>query len=187
MENHRCGETMYTLSKKNVIVLSVYYILLITGGIIGMVITLCKANVFQIENLLKYSIIGSIGISITTSSMQYLKKLYKICINNKINEPLENSRVVNYGFLLYFYTRPLFAIVLSIVFLFAFLAGLVYITSSIDFVINERLVYVSIVVSGLIGFSTGTVHNTVENISINKLDHFYPKSKKGNGYGETSS
>jgi hypothetical protein len=101
--------------------------------------------------------------------VQYLKRLYKACIDNRVKESDENLKRL--GYLLYFLLRPVYAMVFTIVTVFAMLAGII-VVSMVDFVVNYRFMYLCVVVSSVIGFSIGRVLDTFEVIGKSKISTY---------------
>lgn len=160
----------YDLSKRSVVTLFVYYIILIICGIVGSVIILTKlhTNSLQAEKLLLYTVIVSFSVSMMLNGLQYCKRLYKACITNRIQ--VSGKTFGPLGNLMYFFLRPLFALVFTIVMIFALLSGMVIVTGNLDFVVNERFLYLCAILSSFIGFSTGQLLDKFESISQKEIE-----------------
>ncbi len=84
------------------------------------------------------------------------------------------SKEQRIGTMAYFLFRPLVACVFSILLLFALLSGMTVVTGAVDYILNERFVYLSAVLSGCMGFSVGKyldqLEKTSEEIVLNKKE-----------------
>lgn len=147
---------LYTLNKKSFATLIIFFILLLLGGIAISVYVLAKKDILLDNNMILWVAIASIGGCVSLCSMQYIHVLYKIAIRGQIVAP-QKGEYAHIGNILYFVTRPLFAIVFSMFVIFGILGGLIVITSSLTYVINERFLYLSYSLSCFIGFSVGKV------------------------------
>ena len=161
----------YDLSKGNVITLFVYYIILIAGGIFGSVVTILQLvqNEMPTKVLLQNTIIASFSVSIMLNGVQYCKRLYKACITERII--LSEKPFGTLGNLMYFILRPLYALVFTVVMIFALLSGMFIVTGNLDYIINERFLYLCAVLSSFIGFSTGHLLDKFEAISHKKIEN----------------
>jgi hypothetical protein len=161
----------YTLTKKWLVGITVYYCVLLIMGIVVSAIFIARSPV-PLESLLLATIIASIAVAIMLCSIQYLKRLYKAAIDGRIVEA-ETNKIAKFGNIIYFLLRPVYAVVFVILMVYALLGGLIFITSSIDFVLNERFMYFCVAISGIIGFSIGRILDRFEALSSKKVDSFF--------------
>ena len=159
---------IYYLSKKTVIVLFIYYFfLLIGGGIVTIYIAVAlMKSVSQIQ-ILKMSFVASLAVSGMLCSVQYIKRLYKACLTDRIISC--NDAIKCIGNVAYFVFRPFFAFAFSVVMVFALLSGLFVVAGNLDYILNEKFVYLCVVVSGFLGFSVGSVLDKFEKASEEKV------------------
>lgn len=147
-----------------------YFILLVLGGCvsIGIAITLTtKMPKFQI---LKDSFYVSISVSGMLCSIQYIKRLYKACITGRID--ITNGDIVKQiGNMAYFIFRPFFAFVFSIIMVFAMLSGMFVATGNLDYILNEKFVYLCAIFASFIGYSIGKLIDRFGNISVEKINN----------------
>lgn len=155
----------YTLTQKNIYTISAYYILLIVLGIIVSAYTMMNVYKFEKKHLFFFAIVSSIAVSSMLCSVQYLKRIYKACIDNRVTMPTKESPYIHLGNLLYFFLRPIFACVFTIIAIFSILSGFIVITSSVDYILNDKFLYLCVIVSSFIGFSIGSVLDAFEVIS----------------------
>ena len=169
---------IYTLSRKALTCIIIYFTLLLIGGVILSVYTLSNIDTLVNKNLLLWTSVCSVGVSCVFSSIQYLKVLYKACITNRIGDP-NNKSYEQIGNIVYFISRPIFASAFTVILIFSMLSGLIVVTSSVYYVINDRFLYLSVITSSIVGFSIGTVLDKFElfskkqiskNVSINDSD-----------------
>ena len=122
----------------------------------------------EVKEILKKSFYISIAVSGMFSSIQYIIKLYKACIGDRINLVKEEG-LKRLGNSAYFIFRPPFAIAFSIVMVFGMLSGMYAVTGSLDYILNEKFIYLCVIMSGFIGFSIGKVINKFSNVSSEKI------------------
>lgn len=165
----------YTLTRNWLITIIIYYVLLLMSGTILAIIFLSNLYQFLEWNLLLTTFLCSIGITVAFCSIQYLQLIYKACIDKRIDFIINNKNSrTNYneqilGNVLYFILRPIFAIVFVLIAVFGLLGGFVLITSSMDYIINDRFFYLSVVISCIIGFSIGNLLDKFDIFSRNKI------------------
>ncbi len=156
--------------KKTQILFWYFGILLIIG--IGLTILSLNYNLFIKElSITMVSIIGGTGTALTGATTFYLRKLYKSSIKNILIKPEDNKdKVKELGFFLYYLLRPIFAINFSIVFQIALKSSVSIVTAK-EANLTEGMIYLTMITSFFIGFSTGEVISKLENYSkdiINK-------------------
>lgn len=165
-------EKKYELSFGKVVFLYIFYFLIMTVGITVLAVVLCNdyAN-STTKDILAKTIYASLSSSGMLCSIKYIKKLYKACINLRVVTN-ENS-IRQLGNLAYFIFRPLFSCAFAVIAIAALLSGLFIVTGGLDYIINEKFLFLCIIVSSIIGFSTGTLLEKFESLSektINKLE-----------------
>lgn len=167
----------YKLSKWMVNFLFILYSVFTIAGIVVLVFIL---SIYDFErNLMLCTIISSFAAGLTTCSMQYIRKLYKACISNRIYSGNKVNQYETIGNFFYFMLRPVFACVFIILTIFALKAGMIVIMSSGDFVENDRFLYVSTIIASCIGFSVGKVLDAFEEFSIRKINRILEANKYG--------
>lgn len=169
MGNDKQKNLHYTLTKKTFIFLVVYYCILLIAGITFCVYVLSQVTELVSKNLLLWTSLCSIASSATFSSIHYLKIIYKASITERIDSP-NGMSLCHAGNVIYFVSRPIFAIAFSIITIFAMVGGLIIITTSLEYIINERFLYLSVAISSIIGFSTGTVLDKFNLISKQQIE-----------------
>jgi len=169
VEREKHESLNYTLSKLNVIFISVYYIILVLSGIVISVFVMANIKTFVLNNILLYTSIASISVTCMLCGMQYLKRIYRACIDGRIESGLECTWQKRAGNLLYFILRPIYASAFVVIAQFALLGGIIIVTS-VDVVINERFLYLCVTMSTFIGFSVGRVLDGFEKYSAKRID-----------------
>lgn len=163
------NEIIYCLSRRMVIFLFFYYsIYLILGGFFSVAIAQTLTQELNTQEILEKSFFISIAVSGMLCSIQYIIKLYKACITERIYLVKEDG-LKRLGNNAYFIFRPLFAIAFSIVMVFGMLSGMYAVTGSLDYILNEKFIYLCVIMSGFIGFSIGKVIDKFNNISSEKI------------------
>jgi len=156
----------YKLSKKKIRFLVAYYIFLLLIGILISVIALLYESIKIDEKILNVSaaaIVGGIGSSLIGSSVFYLRKIYKSCINFLIKEPSDNEEDSKHdlGLFLYYFLRPFFSIAFS-VFIHISLKASVSIITVKESRMDEGFIYLVMFLSFFGGFASGDLLTVFE-------------------------
>jgi hypothetical protein len=154
-----------------------YYIILLLGGILVSIIILANISGFVVNNILLYTCIVSMAVSVMLCSVQYLKRLYKACLYGRIQLVKPEEEVKQFGNIVYFVLRPIYAIVFVLITVFALLAGII-IVAPIDFKINERFLFLCVVIASIIGFSIGKIMDRFEILSSKQINNILNDSKE---------
>lgn len=159
----------YQLSKELIIFLLIFYLIVICSGVIITVSIICKLSVeYTNKQLIIYTFISSASISGALCSVQYVRRLYRSCITERI---IENaSFIIKLGNVSYFLLRPIFAAVFSVVIVLGMLSGLFIVTGNLDYIINEKFTYMCVIVSSITGYSIGRVLDKFEEIINGKFN-----------------
>lgn len=165
----------YKLSNWMILFLFTLYIVFTICGIIALIIILCMHD-FE-NNIMMHTIISSFAAGLSTCSMQYIRKLYKACISNRIIRGNNENQYESIGTFFYFMLRPVFACVFIILTIFALKAGVIVIIGSNGVVENDRFLYVSTIIASCIGFSVGKVLDAFEEFSIRKINNILEANK----------
>lgn len=163
---------IYTLSKKMIIFLFVYYFIILFCGVVLSITVACElmTELDQIQ-IIKNAFLASIVVSGMLCSVQYIKRLYKACITNRIE--LNGDIIIMIGNLTYFIFRPCFAFVFAVVIVFALLSGMFIVTGNLDYVLNEKFVYLCIIISSFEGYSVGNLMDRFEKVSEEKITNLF--------------
>lgn len=89
------------------------------------------------EQVMKMAFIVSIAVSGMLCSIQYIKRLYKACLTDRIE--INDDMVKCIGNITYFVFRPFFAFAFSIVMVFMLLSGMFIVTGNLDYILNKKL------------------------------------------------
>ena len=162
--NKKKSNQIYVLSSKKIILLTVYYVVVVLASLTTLLWIMAISSKIASERILFCTGVSSIAAASMLCCVQYLKRLYKACIDLRINEPETASDLRQLGSVLYFMLRPLYAAVFAVLAIFALLAGVIMVTA-VDFELNSRFLYLCVIVSGIIGFSVGQVLDAFGSIS----------------------
>lgn len=176
MEKNK-DELEYNLSYWMVIALFVLYIIFNAVGIGILTYILCFYD-FK-SDIMMHTIIASFAGCLMTSSIQYLKKLYKACIYDRVKLNTEKSDLRVLGNFMYFLLRPLFACAFVVIAVFAMKAGIVVIINTSQFEENDRFLYVSVIMAACIGFSVGKVLELFGDFSNKKINKYMERDSDG--------
>ncbi len=159
---------LFELTKSQIITIFVYYFVIMLVGIALSIYVLCNLEGEITQNQLMIKIIvASLSVSAMLSSLQYIKRLYKACITNRIAE--SPTFMGSLGNTVYFLLRPFYAFVFVIIMIFAVLSGMFTITGNLDYIINDKFLYLCVVLSSYIGYSVGNVLDKFEKASNEKI------------------
>ncbi len=98
------------LNTKNIYFLFAYNLVLLIIGMSLSILILLQASLLNGFSISFRAILGGIGFSLVGSTIFYLRKLYKACINAEIGKPEnegDNNRKI--GVMFYFILRPIFS------------------------------------------------------------------------------
>lgn len=159
---------VYNLSKRMLIFLFIYYfIILISGGIFAIIIACNLMGEVEQKQIMKLAFVVSIAVSGMLCSVQYIKRLYKACLTDRIE--INGNVLKCIGNVTYFLFRPLFAFAFSIVMVFMLLSGMFVVTGNLDYILNKKFVYLCVVLSSFLGYSIGNLLDRFEKISKEKV------------------
>jgi len=169
---------LFRLSKRTVIFILVYYVLLF---FIGLLLTLVALLSFlpEILKLSKYemAVTGSIGMSLIGSSIYYIRKIYKLCIGGTMEASADDSMSLKQlGLSVYFYMRPLFAIGFSILLVVGLNAGILSVHEPPQD-LSIGFVHVSIFLSFFAGFLAGDLLDLLERFGKSVLEKLFRRSE----------
>lgn len=168
-KKNKRSSLIYTLTKSDVIALFIYYIVLFLVGAFGNIFILVNLSFYLEHYLVSSTLICSIAMATIFCCMQYIKCIYKACIDERVNAPEDKRSKKRIGNIFYFILRPLFSVAFVIIALFCVLGGLFIVTSSLEYVLNDRFFYLCIVISAIVGFSTGKLLDDFEIFSYKKI------------------
>lgn len=152
------------LSGKAIISIFIYDIVLfLTGTILSMLILFKTSNPQFNENITITALLGSIGTGLLGNSINYIRKIYKSCIQQRISKPdsTENGDIQMIGTIIYFIFRPLFAIAFVILIVIGLNAGFLSVSVKGN-ELSNGFINVCMFLSFFIGFSTGSFLNIIE-------------------------
>lgn len=151
--------------------LFLYYFITLVFGFLLSLLALQPEHFFtNNNNILRLSIIGSIGMALNGSAIFYIRKLYKLCFaeNLKLDGP-SNTYVRRLGTVIYFFARPLFSVGFSILVVIGLQSGFM-LTSSKPLELNSGFVYLTMFLSFFVGFLSGKFIKKLENSGDKILD-----------------
>lgn len=159
-------QDFFKLSKKEIKGLMIYYFIIL---IISIVIIIPSILFESIKHQLSFeisisaiSIIGGIGTALCGSAIFYLRKLYKSSININSEGSFTNiEQISGMGYYAYFFLRPWFAIVFSILIHIVLKSGIHVITLP-ETQLSEGFIYLSLILSFFAGFSAGDAITLLE-------------------------
>ena len=92
---------IYSLSKAMLIFLYLYYsVILVCGGIVAIIIACRLTQNVDYRQIIKMAFVVSIAVSGMLCSMQYIKRLYKACITERIEHNEDTIKCI--GNFIYF-------------------------------------------------------------------------------------
>lgn len=101
------------------------------------------------------------------SSIYYIRKLYKDCFqDDKIS--FEKDFLKQLATIVYFLTRPFFAVAFSLAIIIGIKAGFIIIATSQNEINNVNFIYSSIFISFVSGFKIGKLISKIENFETIK-------------------
>ncbi|MDR0423432.1 MAG: hypothetical protein LBH46_02470 [Rickettsiales bacterium] len=148
--------TIYNLTIKKIIFLFVLYIILFVIGVIASSIVLTfETNDFKNYSLTSISLIGGFSIALVGNTIFYIRKLYKLCINNAIKQTdCIAEEISEIGIFVYLVARPLFAVGFSLLIQIALKSSISFVSvGEVD--LNTNFLYLVMLLSFFGGFAAG--------------------------------
>jgi len=157
----------FKLNKGNRIFIYTYLaMLLLASTILAGSIIYYKEEIIESIKIEKTSILGSLIFAMLGSSIFYIRKLYKACINLDIVEPSNNEdKIRQIGIVFYFILRPIFSIGLGLLLFLSFKIGVSAMVKTPE--LNDGFVYSCMFFSFFMGYSSGDVIDKLEKIGKN--------------------
>lgn len=166
----KSDDLIYSLSKKMLICLFMYYfIILICGGVIAVIIACDLTEKLTQARIMRQTFGISIAVSGMLCSVQYIKRLYKACLTERIDMCDDSMKCI--GNVTYFLFRPFFAFAFAILLVFMLLSGMFIVTGNLDYILNRKFVYLCVVLSSFLGYSVGHWLDRFEKISKEKVSN----------------
>jgi hypothetical protein len=140
-------------------ILFFYYVVLFIFSS-GLLLVMLLEPINDVD-LLKNTLLLSASIAVSASCMAYIRKLYKLCFKlheKKIDE--ETPFFKQYGTLIYFFTRPFFALLFSVIIVVGLKSGVLIATKG--GVLDEGFLYISMFFSFYAGFFSGSFIRNLE-------------------------
>jgi len=145
----------FKLSTGNLRFLFIYYILTLVAGLAISIFALFCPHLPI--NIAFRSMIGGFGMSLVGSTVFYLRKLYKSSIKKYVSIPqTDDEKIRAVGVFVYFFLRPWFAIVFSLLILVILKSSIHSVTTK-ETQFNEGLIYLMMIISFFVGFAAGDV------------------------------
>ena len=152
---------IYYLPVWIVIFLYLYYLVWIAGGMWGVKLILDSIlSELKQDQIIKQSFNVSLAISGMLCGVQYIRRLYKACLTDRIKEDKDCIKCI--GNLAYFVFRPVFACVFTLIMIFALLSGMTLVTGSLDYILIKKFIYLCAMLASYTGFSVGKVMDKFE-------------------------
>lgn len=160
----------FELSKPALITLFIYFSILLLTGIVFSILIMCNLPTNEnVSLVIRKTILSSLSVSAMMCSMQYIKRLYKACITDRIIGC--SSPFGQLGNIVYFLLRPIYSFAFVIIMMFSFLSGMFVITGNLDYIINEKFLYLCVILASCIGYSVGDVLDKFEMSSKEKIEN----------------
>lgn len=157
-------DKQYALTYKCIVFLSIYYIFLLAASVGGLIyiIHFEYMHYEKIEEI-PLSFLGSSITSLLGSLIYYIRKIYLASIFNCIRPEHKYTKIQKWGTVLYFFIRPFFSSIISVMIIMGISAGIFTIFSN-QGAPSKSLVNISLVVAFFLGVSNGTLVDKLDKI-----------------------
>lgn len=157
-------DKLYALTYKNIVFITIYYVLFLIVAIIGVAVTIYIEYALdkQIEPIL-LAIVGCSFSGLLGSLMYYIRKIYLSSVLNKIKKSGDFTSVEKWGTIIYFVIRPIFSVIISAIAVMGLSAGVFTFFIS-DGTLNNTFVDFTRVVSFFLGVSNGKLIDRIDKI-----------------------
>jgi len=167
------GKQFIKLGRRStILIFIVLAVWLILGVSVVLWAMLPRSEALASKAGLDLTILASLGAGVIGSSIRYSRKLYHWCINSDIglpNQSVETDGYYQIGFVAYLMLRPLFAAAFSLFVVVAIRAGLLVVTLTAN-PPDKGLFYVAPLISFAVGFSSGTMLDSLEKAARKVID-----------------
>lgn len=156
------------ITKAWVVIIFIYYVAVFAlGSYVSFEILLSSEN--PDVKILSNAIIGSVAIALTASSIAYIRKLYKLCFSYSSEQEEEDQLFLKrLGTIVYFITRPIFALAFSLL-VVATLKVTLIVSSSDGKELNSGFIYICMITSFYVGFLSGDFIKKLEEKGASKF------------------
>jgi len=142
------------LSITTIIVLFVYYVALcVTGAAFAIRFVRPGVNESSGVELLSRALFASAGMAILGNSIYYIRKLYKACIQERI-DATGGTSLARIGAAVYYFSRPLFSLGFAILIVVGTMSGDLLVSGRKD-ITSESFIHVCMFLSFFAGFAAG--------------------------------
>jgi hypothetical protein len=112
-----------------------------------------------------------------SSSMAYMRKLYKASMDGRIVARDNVNIVQNIGTMAYFWSRPVFASLLALAALVAALAGAITLVPPEQMQPQQSMLHFSLLVGLVVGFATGRAITELDSVSVQMISKLSQKGR----------
>lgn len=164
------------MTKRQLIFTYVYYSVIFVIGNCLSLFSITPITFLSIPfGFLELGIIGGIGMSCLGSSIYYIRKLYKSCINGAIVLDSTEAGFLNrLGTVTYYLARPFFSVGFSILIVVGLLSGFMAVSIK-DIELKQGFVYVIMFCSFFTGFLAGRFVKILETEGVGFLKRLRPE------------
>jgi hypothetical protein len=159
----------FKLRRSLLIFLFIYFFLSIASVTYFLILGIIRFNQNLTPDIFNNSIITASLTSILGATIFYVRKLYKACINLDTVKPQnENDFTREIGVFFYFFLRPIFSFVLSLIILLILKSGIAVLATSNE--LTKNFFYLSIIICFFIGYSSGDLIDKFEIVGKKVID-----------------
>ena len=165
----------FKLNSKNIYFLFTYYLILLILGLVLSILALLHESLLNEYSITFRAILGGIGFSLIGSTIFYLRKLYKSCINLDISPPLNKDDISRkIGVIFYFILRPIFSVSFSILIILLLKVSVTIVTIK-EPVLDVGFIYLTLFLSFFSGFSSGKFLSQLDNKGVAIIKKIFNK------------
>lgn len=160
--NEKRIKDWYKLTNNQFWFLIALFVLLLIAGLFITYKVLLYETLYKTTPLTKIAIWGGIGTSLIGSTVFYLRKLYKAAINNRFQNPKDNTeRIRSFGVFMYYFLRPIFAVCFAFLIHISIKSSVAIITVE-EPILDKGFIYLILFVSFFAGFGAGDILTILE-------------------------
>ena len=167
----------FHLTKNQLIVLTVYFVVFMILGFWGTIVALLHNEFFKSLSILQTALIGNISIALMGSTIFYTRKIYKICLNVDALKT-DSNYYKNFGSFMYFMFRPIYSIGFAILIVLMIKAGVIIVTTT-EPGLDSKFIFFSMFISFFVGFGAGDFIDYLEEKGVRVFNDFIKKKNNG--------
>ncbi len=180
MAEEKLQEKRLYLNPSWIFILFGYYAIVFLVGLVLAILVIVPRGCFAELDIIGRALLGSIGMACNGSAVFYIRKLYKLCFLDYLQQPStdsENTLLRRLGTTVYFIARPIFSLGFAVLIVIA-LSSTFLLTNKKPLELDTGFIYLTMFVSFFGGFLSGHFVKILETKGESVLKKQFPWSSE---------